>query len=998
MRVIFTILFVLFLRVISFAQTGTVALKQADGTLLSTHSTLSEAYNAIPSTVTMGYIIEFLPGYNASSEIFPIVLSVKNGVSDNNRIIIRPAANNPSVQIVGNVALPIIRLDDADYLVFDGRPGGVGNQIAMRIENQYSGSGAHTIQLINGASYNIFQYIHVKGASINTAGPRNFDISTSANNPSGNSYNIFRYLTVEGSRSGFGFAGTAANPNVDNVIQNCEIFNFGYAAVWYSSQTRGGVIEDCEIYQTLGSNSTIVSGIITGASSTGDITIRRNKIYGIQTAATSGSSLRGIFVTPAAGSVYKIENNFISMNLSGGSNITAFYGIHFTGTNQFSAYVYYNSIFVGGTQIGGGTAGTVVSAGISFANNNNSSIFVSKNNICVNVRSSTYGVIHLANHISNTSAQLDVNYNTYYVPTQSYSYNAGWGTNYFTDLTLYQNAAAPNETFTKFNQVFFISETDLHLTGSSIGDSNLIGTPIAEITTDIDGDPRDPNNPYKGADEPVIQTQIGWCNLQSPPSGNIFQGDTLKVFAQIFIDGITPLPGPGQGIQAWIGINSDNTNPSTWTTWYPAVYWMDFLNNDEYVASIGYDLPPGTYYYASKFQFGSQVRYGGYSSSGGGFWDGVNNVSGVLNVLASTTNISFQVDSLWNIVSLPGTPINTSKDTLFPGNTSNAYWFDGTSYVVENDLSKGKGYWLKFGQSQNVTLPVVTSSSVQINVNSGWNLIGTLHQEISVSNVSSNPPNIISSPFYGYDRRYYQANTLKVGKGYWVKTNQAGTLTLSLLTKLNNQIQAKIANSNWPGLRFISEDGLEQRLYFTENVNREYFELPPIPPSGSFDVRFADNTFVSELNETPKEIFIQSNSMIVRIIAEGVDFKLYEEMAGFENQTILENGKEKIFKINSSGKIKVEPILSKLEYKLSQNYPNPFNAQTRISFSIPKKELVQLKLFNIVGEEIKLLVNEEKPAGIHSVSVDLSDLPTGVYIYKIIAGSFAESRKLILIK
>ncbi|MCX7611353.1 MAG: hypothetical protein N2043_07195, partial [Ignavibacterium sp.] len=715
LKIILTILF--FLNHFLFPQPGTVALKLADGTLISTHSTLSEAYNAIPSNITSGYLIEFLPGYTAASEIFPIILSAKSGASETNRITIRPSVNNSSVQIIGNTAQPIIRLDDADYLTFDGRPGGVGNQIAMKIENQYSGSGAHTIQLINGASYNIFQYLHVKGASINTAGPRNFDISTSANNPSGNSYNIFRYLKVEGSRSGFGFAGTAANPNIDNVIQNCEIFNFGYAAVWYSSQTRGGVIEDCLIYQTQGSNSTIVSGIITGTSSFGDILIRRNKIYGIQTAATSGSSLRGINITPATGSVYKIENNFISMNLSGGSNITAFYGIQFLGSNQFSAYVYYNSIYIGGNQIGGGTAGSVVSAGISFSNTSNSSLFESKNNICVNTRISTYGVLHLANHIANTSATISLNYNTYYVPTQSYSYNAGWGTNYFTNLAQYQAAAAPNETFTKFNQVFFVSETDLHLTGSSIGDTNLIGTPIPGITTDIDGDLRDPNNPYKGADEPIVQTQINWCNLQGPQSAIINQGDSLSVYAQIFIQGITPTPGPASGVQAWIGINTQNTNPSTWTNWYPASFNVDVGNNDEYMAKIGYDLQPGTYYYASKFQYSSQTKFGGYSSSGGGFWDGQNNVSGVLTVQVPLTNISFQVDSSWNIISLPGSVTKTHKDTLFPGNASNAYWYDGSGYVIENNLMRGKGYWLKFNQSQNITIPVVTSNSISINVN-----------------------------------------------------------------------------------------------------------------------------------------------------------------------------------------------------------------------------------------------------------------------------------------
>lgn len=240
-------------------------------------------------------------------------------------------------------------------------------------------------------------------------------------------------------------------------------------------------------------------------------------------------------------------------------------------------------------------------------------MFTSKNNICVNTRTSTYGVLHLANLVTNTSAQLNVDYNVYYVPTQDYSYHAGWGTSYFNNLSDYQTAAAPNEAATKFRQVYFISQTDLLLSGVSIGDTNLYGIPIPGITTDIDGDLRSSTNPYRGADEPFIATPIGWCNLQWLPSGTINHGDSLRVYAQIWIDGITPSPGSGSGISAWVGVNNQNTNPSTWTNWYLAVFNVDVGNNDEYMADIGYDLAPGTYYYARKFQYGSEVRYGGYS-------------------------------------------------------------------------------------------------------------------------------------------------------------------------------------------------------------------------------------------------------------------------------------------------------------------------------------------------------------------------------------------------
>jgi len=126
---------------------------------------------------------------------------------------------------------------------------------------------------------------------------------------------------------------------------------------------------------------------------------------------------------------------------------------------------------------------------------------------------------------------------------------------------------------------------------------------------------------------------IGWCNLQWPPNATITVGDSTWVFAQVWIDGVTSGSGATPGLQAWIGINSENTNPSTWTNWVPANFNMDVGNNDEFMAYVGQSLAPGTYYYASRFKYlQGNYRYGGYSSGGGGFWDGTNYVSGVLTV------------------------------------------------------------------------------------------------------------------------------------------------------------------------------------------------------------------------------------------------------------------------------------------------------------------------------------------------------------------------------
>jgi hypothetical protein len=85
-------------------------------------------------------------------------------------------------------------------------------------------------------------------------------------------------------------------------------------------------------------------------------------------------------------------------------------------------------------------------------------------------------------------------------------------------------------------------------------------------------------------------------------------------------------------------------------------------------------------------------------------------------------------------------------------------------------------------------------------------------------------------------------------------------------------------------------------------------------------------------------------------------------------------------------------------YSLEQNYPNPFNPTTTIQFSLPKSEDVTLKIYNLLGEEVKTLVEEYREAGKHSVQFSANSLSSGIYFYSLQAGSFNQVKKMILIK
>ena len=85
-------------------------------------------------------------------------------------------------------------------------------------------------------------------------------------------------------------------------------------------------------------------------------------------------------------------------------------------------------------------------------------------------------------------------------------------------------------------------------------------------------------------------------------------------------------------------------------------------------------------------------------------------------------------------------------------------------------------------------------------------------------------------------------------------------------------------------------------------------------------------------------------------------------------------------------------------YTLSQNFPNPFNPETKIKFNLPSSAEIIIKVYDIRGKEIKTLINEYKQAGTYEVEFNASNLPSGVYFYKMISGSYSETKKMILLR
>jgi hypothetical protein len=101
-----------------------------------------------------------------------------------------------------------------------------------------------------------------------------------------------------------------------------------------------------------------------------------------------------------------------------------------------------------------------------------------------------------------------------------------------------------------------------------------------------------------------------------------------------------------------------------------------------------------------------------------------------------------------------------------------------------------------------------------------------------------------------------------------------------------------------------------------------------------------------------------------------------------------------------NGTVSVNNISTEIpkEYNLSQNYPNPFNPVTMIKFSLPKASFITLKVYDILGREVSVLVNGQKPAGQYIVDFDASSLTSGVYFYRLESNDFVEVKRMVVLK
>lgn len=185
----------------------------------------------------------------------------------------------------------------------------------------------------------------------------------------------------------------------------------------------------------------------------------------------------------------------------------------------------------------------------------------------------------------------------------------------------------------------------------------------------------------------------------------------------------------------------------------------------------------------------------------------------------------------------------------------------------------------------------------------------------------------------------------------------------------------------------------------SENTTR--YEFVAIEAGGDLDsddalVLLSDFGGVSSTLRLPNLAFY--NAMIDRGHADGASVNMIWSVRATAGSTSIYA--DEVFNItfNMGQGTSVEPEDNPFEFALSQNYPNPFNPTTNISFNIPFASDVTLEVFNMQGQRVATLVNGMTNAGSHTVTFNAENLSSGIYMYRLTAGSFVQTNKMMLVK
>jgi len=561
---------------------------------------------------------------------------------------------------------------------------------------------------------------------------------------------------------------------------------------------------------------------------------------------------------------------------------------------------------------------------------------------------------------------------------------AAVGSNRYTNLSEYQ-AATGLDSNSIFKELYFeIGENYPHLSDCQAQDPELGGIPYPGIVDDIDGDVRSLTEPTRGADEGRLRSNPMFEDVFRTSLPSICNSIAYGKFDNLMADGLAVADYENEQVLLFHNLPESRSFLQTGILnvgFKPTTLAFYNFDDDSYL-----DLIVGGDSALVKVYWGDGV---------GGFPE-----SSEINTLGRTYHLVPEPYQLYD-----------SRKVIFVAHPNASPYYSSFIGVVINLGDRQLCYDYQYSGGEIDTIPWGPWSIVVDDIG-GDNLVDIAGLQPNGRFTSWEFLNAISVFPGPCERNYF------IRRGPYHQINGVG----GNYTYQNSIILGDFDDDSDRDL--ITTGSSDNECNLLRNEGNFNFQPEPMAVNNGRGFARLDYDNDDDLDFASVNWALEDNGLTVFLndgtghftpelncfqsLATGIPRGVVASDFDLDGKTDLaiiatdEFGQDSLFVLYSTGNVSgiSEENFQQIpeNFSLSQNYPNPFNPSTTIRFELSESDIVTLKIFNILGEEISTLVNTELKAGKHEYQFNANNLSSGIYFYRIQAGSFTETKKMILIR
>lgn len=381
----------------------------------------------------------------------------------------------------------------------------------------------------------------------------------------------------------------------------------------------------------------------------------------------------------------------------------------------------------------------------------------------------------------------------------------------------------------------------------------------------------------------------------------------------------------------------------------------------------------------------------------------------------------------WNFLSLPVSAVNQNYKTFYPNVINKPIFFTPSTYQQDEILRVGIGYFMKYSSTVDKSFAGTYISEISVDKGNaprvypgskgrgGWNTVGAISTPVSVENIefeafNGTTPDVEYTLEYGVwryvtDQGYEEVSTILPGLGYWIKVNDNGYYhleqnNLKVITGRKNSRNDVYANSTKIEIR--DNKAHNGQLFLADkNTDIEKYQLPPVPPTEVFDVRFRGDYKVDNVNETVINLQGVEYPLSISVKYADKDLTFSDAVTGEVYGTIAKGTNGNVMIENSISNAIVVNRTETVDNQFGIDvYPNPANESgvVNIAYTIANDEFVTISLFDAIGNKVATVLNNNVNAGTYTINYDVNNLTVGNYIVRIEAGANVTTQKISIVK